>query len=1207
MVTPSSLEQTDPRDAEIERLRGSLDGLLTLLELPSGWVGSAPRDIARSLLDTQFNMLGLNFAYFQWNIGSSDPDIEAARCSPELGLAEEPSTIGSSLSRLLGQDRGAWPTTGTIPCAGGNLAFATVRASAGDITGILVAGSLRPDFPAEQDLVLLRAFGIQAGTALREARHLREPARRLTDGDPLVADDPQDGSLQLDEVLDGIPGFVAILSAGGAVERVNRQILDYCGQSLDELRRWGENGIVHPEDLPDVLRIFVPSIAGGIPYFAEQRLRRHDGHYRWFDNRGVPVRDRHGRIVRWYVLLTDIDDRRRAELAVAESERTFRQTFDAIPTLAWCNRVDGSNEFLNQRWHDYTGLSPEEATGWGWQVALHPDDLPRLLVKWQHMLATGESGEIEARLRRHDGVFRWFLFRCDPLRDASGAVVKWFGTNSDIDDFKVAERALAASERNLQLTIDTIPALAWSAAADGSAHFFNQNYLDFTGLPPSELHGWQWTRLIHPDDVDAIANEWSRCRASGVGGGIEARMRRRDGVYRWFLFRATPFRDEQGNIVQWFGINTDIEDLKRAELALAESELENRQIAHSIAGMVAVFSPDGRLNGGNQPLLDYFRLPLEEIANWATNGITHPDDLDYCIRVFANSVASGEPYDYETRFRRHDGVYRWFQIRGLPLRDGTGRIVRWYGLLIDIDDRKRADAELLQASRHLNEAQRLSRTGSFTSDPVKDVHFWSEEFFRICEIPRDTAISHETFFKLVHPDDLSGYIAAMQQSMQGIDQDFSFRIVTPNGITKYLHVVAHRVEEIVDRPVFIGAVRDITESKNAEEALRRSEAFLADGQRISLTGTFSWRVDTDVLTFSDQMHRIFEVPLDAPLTLELVATRVHPEDRAAFTAKMNQVRGGRDHPEYDLRLLMEDGRIKHLRIFDRVVHHPDGRTECIGVAQDVTARRLAEDSLDKVRSDLAHISRVLSLGALTASIAHEVNQPLSGIITNANTCLRMLGLDPPNVGGAIETARRTIRDGNRAAEVIARLRSLFRRSEFAAERVDLNEAVREIITLSMQDLQRRGVAIQTNLTVGSPVVFGDRVQLQQVILNLVLNAVDALSDIQDRPRQLFIETEEEGESGIRVTVRDNGMGLAEGELDTVFNAFHTTKKNGMGIGLYVSKSIVERHGGRLWASRNPEGGAIFSFAIPRNEAAARRNSSDGPTEGDRSEADPAWL
>jgi C4-dicarboxylate-specific signal transduction histidine kinase len=289
--------------------------------------------------------------------------------------------------------------------------------------------------------------------------------------------------------------------------------------------------------------------------------------------------------------------------------------------------------------------------------------------------------------------------------------------------------------------------------------------------------------------------------------------------------------------------------------------------------------------------------------------------------------------------------------------------------------------------------------------------------------------------------------------------------------------------------------------------------------------------------------------------------------------------------EWQYRLLMPDGSVKYLDAVAHATRDQDGELEYIAAVQDVTARRLSDEALARARSELATVARATSLGVLTASIAHEVNQPLSGIVTNAGTCLRMLDADPPNVEGARETARRTIRDGHRASDVITRLRALFSNDEFTLERLDLSEATHEVITLTLSDLQRQGVVVQLELADDLPTVTGDRVQLQQVVLNLLRNASDAMADVRDRPRRLVVRTERDDDDGVRVSVRDAGVGVDPENVDRLLDAFYTTKGDGMGIGLSISRSIIERYQGHLWAQSNDGPGATFSFSIPTDGAA----------------------
>jgi C4-dicarboxylate-specific signal transduction histidine kinase len=313
----------------------------------------------------------------------------------------------------------------------------------------------------------------------------------------------------------------------------------------------------------------------------------------------------------------------------------------------------------------------------------------------------------------------------------------------------------------------------------------------------------------------------------------------------------------------------------------------------------------------------------------------------------------------------------------------------------------------------------------------------------------------------------------------------------------------------------------------------------------------------------------------------MVRARIHPEDLPHFNHTVEcAVRDGQDFA-VEPRLLMTDGSIKYLQVLTHAFRDEQGNViEFIGAVKDVTEQRQSENALNEMRSELAHAARVATVGALTASIAHEINQPLSGIITNASTSLLMLADDPPDIAGALESAQRTIRDANRASEVIARLRALFRKTSSASESLDLNEATREVLALSVSELQRSQVIVRMELADDLPPVRGDRVQLQQVVLNLVLNAAEAMSAVEDRPRQLVVRTDWD-EGDVRLAVRDTGPGFDRRRSSRLFETFYTTKRDGMGIGLSISRSIIEGHHGRIWAAGNDGPGATFTFSIPR--------------------------
>jgi signal transduction histidine kinase len=384
-------------------------------------------------------------------------------------------------------------------------------------------------------------------------------------------------------------------------------------------------------------------------------------------------------------------------------------------------------------------------------------------------------------------------------------------------------------------------------------------------------------------------------------------------------------------------------------------------------------------------------------------------------------------------------------------------------------------------------------------------------------------------------------------------------------------------QELIARFTHIASIA--IERAQGEAALKRSEAFLAEAQHLSSTGSFSWRLATDEIIWSDENYRIFEVDPATPPSFALIDARIHPDDLPGFHEMVDRARRDGGDLEFECRLQMPDRSVKYLHVVAHSTRDPEGHREYIGAVQDVTERRCTEDALGELRSQLTHMNRVTTLGALTASIAHEVNQPLAGIVTNASTCLRMLADDPPNIEGACETARRTIRDANRASEVIARLRALFGKRAPVSEAADLNDATQEVLALLSRELQRGRVVLRSELAEALPLVTGDRVQLQQVVLNLLLNAVEAMSGVEDRLRLLVIRTESD-KDGVRLSVQDTGVGFEPENLPRLFEAFYTTKSGGMGIGLSVSRSIIVSHRGRLWAELNEGPGATFTFSVP---------------------------
>ncbi len=624
-----------------------------------------------------------------------------------------------------------------------------------------------------------------------------------------------------------------------------------------------------------------------------------------------------------------------------EKQRDFDAIIDLIPAMAWSTTSDGMLDFANQHFLEYIGMPLADIAGENFYRLFHPDDIDHLGSEWHGIMTSKIGREVEGRIRRSDGAYRWCTLRQKPRLDTEGNVVRWYGVVLDIEDRKQAENALketksalAASEENLRLIINSLPVLVWSARPDGSADFVNKSWLDYAGLPAKRILGWGFLDLYHPDDIPGMVEIWKRDLEHSDHTQLKGRIRGRDGQYRWFYFSGRKLTDANG-IVRWFGVNIDIEDLQLAENALRESETALRESEHklnliinTIPAMAWSCTSDGRLEYWNKNLIDFVGLPFEEIVGFGFYRMFHPDDVERMRTSWEEVVATRQPSPVDARIRRFDGEYRWFNLQQSPLLDEQGNVVRWYGIVVDIEDRKRA-----------------------------------------------------------------------------------------------------------------------------EESLRQSQ------------------------------------------------------------------------------------------------------------------------------SHLAQVTRVTTIGELAVSIAHEINQPLMAIVTNAGTCLRRLQDGQIDLDQARLAAERIVHDGHRAGEIVSSIRAMAQKSPVRMVRTDLKKTVRDVLFLLREELQSRGLQVATDLPQEPVDVLGDRTQLQQVLLNLIMNGAEATPHGAEAVIRVGCTSDREDE--IEVIVCDTGQGLQPEQRDRVFEPFFTTKSDGIGMGLSICRSIVEAHGGRIWATANDPHGSAFRFTLSR--------------------------
>jgi PAS domain S-box-containing protein len=699
----------------------------------------------------------------------------------------------------------------------------------------------------------------------------------------------------------------------------------------------------HPEDRAAVQRTIRQASSDGKDFDHEYRLLMPDGSVTYLHAVAHAAREPSGRI-EFVGAMTDVTVAREAERKLRRSEAYLAEAQRLSHTSSWAWDVRrGEFVYRSAEVYHLFGLDPEKdaASRQPLWDRVHCEDRDRVVEAVREAVREKTDFEVDYRITLRDGSVKRIHSVGHPVVDNDGDVIELVGTHIDVTEQHLVKEALQQafdeikkSEDRLRLVVDTIPTLVWRAGPDGVPDFLNQPALDYTGLPLDQAKTG-WPRAFHPDDKKGMLVKWSAIRASGAPGGLEARLRRFDGEYRWFLFQAVPLRDETGNIVKWYGSSTDIEDRKRAEEALRESEQRFRDYAETASD--------------------------------------------------------------------------WFWEHG-------------------------TDHQVTRISEH-----------------VSDIGF------------------------------------------------------SPSG----------------------------------------------------LAGLSRWDIATDIET-EPEKWRMHQATIDA---------------RQPFRDFVYTVDGG--------------GSPIYVRTSGKPIHDASGKfLGYRGTGTNITATirvELAEEALRKAQAELAHVTRVTMLGELTASIAHEVNQPLAAVVANAEACLRWLDRNPPDLAAARRSAEWAIDDGNRASEVVRRVRALANKTDTEKVPLDVNDVVREVTTLVQRELISHRISLRMELAPAPLKILGDRVQLQQVIINLVMNGIEAMQPVTGRPRELVIRSGQDESRRVCVSVTDCGIGISDENASRLFNAFFTTKPDGLGMGLSICRSIVEAHGGRLSASGNEGAGAKFQFVLPLHQ------------------------
>ena len=686
-------------------------------------------------------------------------------------------------------------------------------------------------------------------------------------------------------------------------------------------------------------------------------------------------------------------------------------------------------------------------------LSLKPDEIPRLVIFVVSALVVGsvsaaQRNATESLRRARDDL----KVRVQEIQQTNEALQAESRERMQVENQLRRSEAYLAEAQRLTHT----GSFGWSVQS-GEIRWSDETFRIFECDPKTKPTLEVILLRTHPEDIAFVKQTIERASREQKDFDFEHRLLMQDGSIKYVRVVGHAVRDESGEI-EFAGALMDITSAK-------EAEDRTRLIIDTVPAQLWTETPEGVVDFVNRRWVDYTGMTLEQAVGWGWTNILHSDDIERVLSKWRALISEGKPREIESRLRRSDGAYRWFLSRCCPLVDRSGHILGWYGSDTDIHDRKEAEEKLRQSEAHLQDAQTLGRMGSWVFNAAAGTVSASPELFRIFgRDPGDEQLteemlgdirSHATFRSSLHPEDRP-FVEEFANKTRNENkaQELEYRIVLPEGSVKYVSSVAH--------PVF------------------------------------------------------------------------------------------------------DD--------FGNVIEH-------IGTIMDVTERKRAEEALRQTQADLARVNRVTTMGELTASLAHEVNQPIGAAVTSANSCIRWLAAEVPNLDKARAAAARIVKDGTRAAEIINRIRLLFQKGTPQWQLVDVNEIIGEMIVLLRGEATRYSISFRTDLAADLPEVMGDRVQLQQVLMNLMTNSIEEMKNV-DGTRELAIKSQRAENGQLLVSVSDSGVGLPPQQTEQIFDAFFTTKPHGTGMGLRICRSIAESHGGRLWAANNPERGANFYLTLP---------------------------